>query len=225
MQTLPDEAYRKGTFNGGKLLHGCPNHLRFSRRNGVNSKHDDALHGDVDSKQERQYEKPIHRIMQDMAMEGYTAVEIARATDRSPGTVANILRQPWARKRMIEASKKNVKDTLSAVLEQLAVPTLNEIVELGNNPETPAATKLACKQEVLNRFLGRPTQPILQEAKDPKSLTNEELQDEVARIVAAQAASAALTSPDLIQQDVQEEPLPLTNPQPPVLSPPDSEYS
>lgn len=168
--------------------------LRWKRTE-INQGFEDHLHGDYDprpncktGKPTMQHEKPVHRLMQEMHMEGYSIREIASATKYCEEQVSTILRQPWARKRMIEQAKKGVKETLSAVLEELALPTLKEIVALGNKQETPAATQLACKQEVLNRFLGRPTQPIVQEQKDPKSLTNEELQAEVAKVLAAQPA-------------------------------------
>ena len=150
--------------------------------NGVNSTLGEALVGDLDAKTVLTRETPAHRTMINMAAAGYTNREIAAAVGRSPTTVANTIRQPWAREYLIKEAKKTVQDEIKTVLEAEALPSIRRLVQIRDSSlETAAdrnASKAAC-DSLLDRFLGKPTQPITTDAKPMAELSDEELREQV----------------------------------------------
>ena len=122
-----------------------------------------------------QKEKPVHRKIVALAQNGLNCKEIADMVNMAPGYVSNILRQPWARERIVSEIKKNVRDELHEAVEAMALPALERIQELaiGAKSETVRAAQ---NQYLVDRFLGRPAQPISQETANLGSLTDKELE-------------------------------------------------
>jgi len=97
--------------------------------------------------------------MAEFAVQGYTQAEIAEAVGVAPGTVSNTLRQPFARKYVIERMQKTVDDTIKEALEKAAPQAIARIITLAENaPNTKLG--LMADQEILNRYLGKAVQPI-----------------------------------------------------------------
>ena len=154
------------------------------RADGVNAKLEDGLHGDLDSVRVLKRETPVHRTMINMAAAGYQNNEIAKFVGRSHVTVANTLKQPWAREYLVKEAKKTVQDEIKQLLESEALPSIRKLVairdsvDLNSGIPVMAADKNVAAQasnSLLDRFLGKPTQPITTEAKPTAQLTDEEL--------------------------------------------------
>ena len=163
------------------------------RANGENSKLDGALFNDFDSKRHIVRERPHHRTMVDMSMAGYSNNEIASATGFKRHSVSNVLRQPWAREYIIKETKKTVQDEIREVLEAEALPSIRKLVTLRDAEAKTAAEKnvqLSATNAILDRFLGKPTQPISTNQKPPSELTDDELRQEIEReIITSQNAT------------------------------------
>jgi hypothetical protein len=158
------------------------------RQGGVNSKLPEALHGAGDAIRVIQQEKPIHRTMVNMACAGYQNNEIAQALGRCQQTVATVLKQPWAQEYVINQAKKTVQDEIKAILEAEALPSIRKLVAIRDsvdfNSGVPvlAADKNVAKaaaDSLLDRFLGKPVQPMTTDAKPVAQLSDEELRAQV----------------------------------------------
>lgn len=159
------------------------------RANGINATLEEALVGDMDPTRILTKEKPVHRTMINMAAAGYQVVEIAKFTEHSVQTVSNVLKQPWARQYLIKEAKKTVQDEIKQLLQSEALPSIRKLVEIRDSPMATAADKSASKaaaDSLLDRFLGKPVQPMTTDAKPVSELSDEELKAQVQRELAAQ---------------------------------------
>jgi hypothetical protein len=156
---------------------------------GVNSKLTDALHGDFDPRHFLSYEKPWHRTAINMSAAGYRNNEIAAAVERSPQSVATALKQPWAREYLINQAKKTVQDEIKAVLEAEAMPSIRMLVSVRDGATTKNADRLAASNALLDRFLGKPVQPMTTDAKPVDTMSDAELKAQVERELAASKAN------------------------------------
>lgn len=129
-----------------------------------------------------QRETPVHRIMLSMRVNGASITEIAEQLDYSVAHVSQVLRQPWARKRMSEMQQESSVGVLTRRIEKIGAKALSVIEELLDNEETPANVKSTTAQYAVNRLLGRPTDSIILDDKRKASdLSNEELEQIVQR--------------------------------------------
>lgn len=151
------------------------------RANGVNSKLPNALFGDLDARHVLSYEKPWHRTAINMSAAGYRNNEIAAAVGRSSVSVATALRQPWARDYIINEAKKTVQDEIRAILEQQAVPSIQKLVEVRDSPVARHADVISASRELLDRFLGKPVQPMTTDAKPVAAMSDDELRAQIER--------------------------------------------
>ena len=158
------------------------------RANGENVALEDGLHGDFDAAHKILREQPYHRTIINMSAAGYTTEEIAAFTGRNRQTVSNTLRQPWARTYLIQEAKKTVQEEIRQLLEQEAIPSIRKLVEIRVSVGAgTAADKGVAKQaadSLLDRFLGKPTQPISTTEKPPSEMSDEELKAQVQRELA-----------------------------------------
>lgn len=155
-----------------------------SRTDGINSQLDGAFLSANDPKRLLKTERPYHRVIIEMLKHGYFETEIAKATGLSAATVRNVKEQPWVQERMIREIKDDVAGEMKDFLEQEVMPSLRVIREIRDNEIAKPTERLAASNALLDRFLGKPTQPITQDSKDPKQLSNDELEQQVQRIVA-----------------------------------------
>jgi hypothetical protein len=170
-------------FEGLREGHGL-GHKNLRHRNGVLATVPDALHNDSDSVREVLQEKPIHRHWVDLSLQGYTPTEIAKMTGHSMQWVSQVLKQPFARQYFINQSKKTVNEEIKALLEQEAIPSLKMLKNVRDNAPK-ASDRVAASRELLDRFLGKSTQPISNNVKPPSEMSDDELRAEVQREITA----------------------------------------
>lgn len=144
------------------------------RAHGVNTEIDNGLVGDLDPVRFAKRETPVHRTMVNMAAAGYTNREISSFTGYNKTTVATALKQPHARAYLINEAKKTVQDELRALLESQAIPSIQKLVQVRDNSDK-GSDVIAASNSILDRFLGKPTQPIVTETKPVEQLTDDEL--------------------------------------------------
>lgn len=149
--------------------------------NGINSGIVDALKGDKDPDRIYEIEKPVHRTMAEMAAAGFQIKEIASATGYSEKGVQIALRQPHARERIIARARESAQADIKRILEEEAIPSIKVLVSLRDNVpgEVPAAVRKSAADALLDRFLGKPNQPITVAEKPAESMTDEELRNQV----------------------------------------------
>lgn len=154
---------------------------------GVKCHIEDGLFNPVSTQRLYIREKPWHRVVAELAAAGHTHAEICAYTGRSRRSVQMVLAQPYAQERIAKKAAMNANEEIREILEQAAPESLKRIINLA---EQGAASndiemkKLAAQQdrEILDRFLGKPSQPITHEAVVPSTqLTDEELDKRIAQ--------------------------------------------
>jgi hypothetical protein len=132
--------------------------------------------------------------MQTMFSKGYTVEEIAIHTGYTRLRVGEVLRQPWAQMNIVDDIQRSVQDEVKALLENEVLPSIKKQAALRDDPDAPKAVQLAAANALLDRFLGKPNQPITQHQGDPAQMSNKELEERVAKIVAGVATETGSSS-------------------------------
>jgi hypothetical protein len=105
------------------------------------------------------HEKPEHRQMIYLKAQGYSNREIARVAGYTEAWVSQILRQPWARDRLKEELKHAGRDGVEAILEAAVEDSVWKVIEL-RDKAGKEETQLSAAKDLLDRYLGRPTQRV-----------------------------------------------------------------
>lgn len=115
----------------------------------------DALFGTSSHYRVIKNERPEHRLMLWLSLQGHTPTEIANQTGFTLGTVLNVRKQPWFQHAFCQISTEFGKDPVQKFLEGEVLPTVHKLVDLRDNAESEAVRKSAC-DAILDRFLGKP---------------------------------------------------------------------
>jgi hypothetical protein len=120
----------------------------------------DKLFNDRDPQLVVMREQPEHRIAIMMAAAGMPRKEIAARLGYTYVYIGQLLRQPWARTRLIEEIKRNGGDELMAVLRAEQLRSVETIIEVRDDPKARPADRTAAANSILDRYLGKPTQRV-----------------------------------------------------------------
>lgn len=108
-------------------------------------------------------ERPHHRMILWMLLNGQKPKEIALALRLSYQTVCNVKQQPWFQKAFCEISTEMGKDGVSAFLEGEVVKTCQTLVNIRDAENAPYAVRKAACDSILDRVRGKPTVHVKQE--------------------------------------------------------------
>lgn len=122
----------------------------------------------------RKHEKLEDRLVILMKSAGYTNVEIAEQLGITPVTVSYILKQPWAAEQVLEEIERSGRDKVVATLQGAAYDAALRLIEISESASSEQV-KLKANNDVLDRVLGRPNQPVSYKNVDLESLSDEEL--------------------------------------------------
>lgn len=125
----------------------------------------EPLHGAEPPKREIGEEQLWHRSAAYMVATGMGAREVAAALEKSPPTIYNLFRQPWFQQRVISLMEKHGGQDVMALLRGEQIASAMKLVELRDNPESPAKIQFDSAKEILNRTLGMPKQFVEQSGK------------------------------------------------------------
>lgn len=114
----------------------------------------DRLFGPRKSYLEIKRERPEHRLMMWMTLQGQRADEIAVATGYTSNSVRNIQKQPWFQDAFCKLADEMGKDRVQSFLKGQVMEAIERTVELAQNADSDAV-KLAANKEILDRFLGK----------------------------------------------------------------------
>jgi len=119
----------------------------------------DNIHGG-DPQDRRTRELPEHRFMCYLKAQGKSNVEIAQIMNYSATAVGHILRQPWARDRIVRIMHEMGMDRLATMIAGAAEDAVHKLIELVSDDDVSASVQRAAANDLLDRFLGKPTQHI-----------------------------------------------------------------
>lgn len=146
----------------------------------------DALFANTRSHVVLKREKPEHRIMLWMRLQGHKPQEIATALRCTKQTVYNVQGQPWFKEAFVRLSTELGKDAAETFLRGEELPTYLKLVELRDGAESEAV-QLSASNALLDRIRGKPV------AKSEIKMTSTSTVDvAVADVTALQAESAKL---------------------------------
>jgi DNA-binding MarR family transcriptional regulator len=117
----------------------------------------DALHGDTLPVLALASEKPIHRVMIYLHAQGASLQDIARHTGYTYQYVTQVMRQPWARQRLMTILKESCQDAVKHFLTHEVAPSLEVLREVRDSSTASAQAKIAASNSILDRALGKPT--------------------------------------------------------------------
>ena len=121
-------------------------------------------------------ESPSHRAMIILRTTGHSIKEIADSLGYSEIHVGNVLRQPWARKRILEAQNNTLACEVRKTIERAGHKALTLLEESLDNAALPANVRSQTAQYLVNRLLGKPSASlVVDDRRDPNSMTTEEL--------------------------------------------------
>ena len=108
---------------------------------------------------ELQKEQAWHKVAATLYALGATGVQIARELDRTPQAVCNLVKQPFFQSRVAERMAENSRDIME-LFKAERINTLATLIELRDNPETPASVRAMICKDLLDRVLGKAVQRI-----------------------------------------------------------------
>ena len=106
-------------------------------------------------------EKPEHRMILYLKLQGQSNKEIATLTGYTVTWVRNIIKQPWFRKVFTQEAQTAGLDAVERFLEGEVLESLEVIREIRDNLGQKGNTRLAAANALLDRHLGRPTQKVI----------------------------------------------------------------
>jgi hypothetical protein len=162
----------------------------------------DALHGDKEPNTGILREQPVHRIMVLLKAQGKSNREIAEFVGRTENNVSQILRQPWARERLLLEINGAGRDAVQELLRGEVTNSIFKIIEVRDGVTTEPHVQLAASNSLLDRFLGKPTQRVesmntnLNATVSPEKLDEElaRTEAEIARLTGSTTSSGEAAS-------------------------------
>lgn len=106
------------------------------------------------------HEKPEHRLLLYMKAQGASNKEIAEQSGYTQPWLSQLFRQPWAQQRLIEIMNQCGKDRVTTLIASAAEDSVLTLIELRDDPESPAAVRRSAAENLLDRYLGKPKQQV-----------------------------------------------------------------
>lgn len=152
---------------------------------------EDRLHGDRQPTFGIAREKPEHRLILYMKLQGLSNKTIAERMGRTQMHISELCRQPWFRLRLIEEMKRAGRDGLQSLMATEGENSFNTLVELRDSKDSPAAVRKAAADSILDRLMGKPVQKTetrITTVSTPETVAEldreiEQLQEEARRLV------------------------------------------
>jgi hypothetical protein len=94
---------------------------------------------------------------------GSTGREIAKVFDRTPQCVSGLCQQKWFQSAVAEILSEHSLSVLELFRAE-TVHCLQVLIEIMDDPNTPAGVRVLCARDILDRSLGKPVQHIQNES-------------------------------------------------------------
>jgi lambda repressor-like predicted transcriptional regulator len=118
----------------------------------------DALYKDRPSTWDIKREQPHHRIIILLKAQGFSNREIAKQMEMDPVTISQVLRQPWARERLLKILEEKGGSAVESFIKGEAINSLQTLVEVRDDPMSGAPARVSASNSLLDRYLGKAVQ-------------------------------------------------------------------
>lgn len=122
----------------------------------------DKLYNDLKPNLAVIHEKPEHRLLIFLKTQGLSNTEISQRTGYQLAWVGQVLRQPWARERIVQELSLAGRDAVQEAIKSSALDTVHKMIDLRDDKQTPKAVVATICSNLLDRFMGKPVQHIEQ---------------------------------------------------------------
>jgi hypothetical protein len=119
-----------------------------------------------------QSESPIHRAMILLKAQGLSNIEIAQRLDRTPACVSMVLRQPWARVRLLEELNAQGRPPIQQLLAASAYDSVQSLIDARDDEKARRSERIAAANSLLDRFMGKATTVIDQHVTHEATTTD-----------------------------------------------------
>lgn len=116
----------------------------------------DPLFNDGKATYELKREKPEHRLLIFLKAQGLSDREISARTGFTVVMIAYVLKQPWARHRLLQEIQTIGRDQLSEVLKSSMVDSVFTLIEVRDSEKSKPSDRVAASNSLLDRYLGKP---------------------------------------------------------------------
>jgi hypothetical protein len=120
-------------------------------------------------------ERPEHRAICFLAAQGLSISEIAQKTGWTTVMIGYVIKQPWAQELILDEIHKAGGDAVALTLKAQALPSIQKLISLRDDPETQRETQRKSACDLLDRLYGKCVQPIVHAEAKPDELSDEEL--------------------------------------------------
>lgn len=154
-----------------------------------------------------QKERPRHRLVAQLSMNGYDNKEIAAIVGYTECSIHNILRQPWLSAYMAQELQDKGDEMRETIMMEAKAAFARE-VDLSQTAKSESVRHQA-NTYLVDRYLGKPTQPIEEINKKPMDMTDEELKQALPSLLRQDAlrVSAPSAKPSFVDEPI--EPFPM----------------
>lgn len=128
------------------------------------------------------HEKPEHRLLLWMKAQGASNREISKESGYTEAWLSQLFRQPWAQALLVEMMTSAGMDVVQQTLKSAAPDSVFKLIELRDDPDTPAAVQAKVCDSLLDRYLGKPKQQV--EVQQTAQLSNESVEELDKRLAA-----------------------------------------
>lgn len=106
------------------------------------------------------HEKPEHRVILFLKAQGLSNTEIAQRTGFQVAWIGQVLRQPWARQRLVEELQSAGVDAIQATVKAAALDSVWRLIDERDNKDAKPSERIAAANSLLDRYLGKPVAHI-----------------------------------------------------------------
>ena len=129
--------------------------------------------------------------------QGFSDVEIAKFTGYTREHVGMVLRQPWARARLLDFLKEKQVDPAETLLRASVIDNISTLIEVRDDQASGGPARIAAANALLDRYLGKPLQRV--ESKTSHSIDTDDI-DEKLRALEAEEATLLGRAPSTPRQ-------------------------
>lgn len=104
-------------------------------------------------------EAPWQRLAIVLAARGVSNREISSLVGRGEAQVSQVLRQPWARKQLVEIINQQSKDVFRELVERELTPSVEKLIQLRDSAEREE-TQMRAAVELIDRARGKAVQHV-----------------------------------------------------------------
>ena len=140
------------------------------------------------------HEKPEHRLLLWMKAQGASNRQIAQESGYTEPWLSQLFRQPWAQERLVEMMRDAGMDVVQGLLKAAAPDSVLKLIELRDAPATPPAVVRATCVDLIENYLGKPTQRVEVQANNTTKMDIREIDAELASLEKEQNRLLGATS-------------------------------